>query len=168
MHVIVLICSLESITVSWLSHACHAHCFAPAYAKFAHEFLTLFHWPCATDSTALIRFIAFSHKLHSTAFTCLPSYTKLQAHLLYTAGIPLLEACLLPMANNRTRNERLSQEQTAFSHVVQIHTHARFPRNKKWLTYPYAVPAGNPLALQRSIFRENCSKFSTFIRCGEG
>ena len=30
------------------SHACHAHCFVPAHAKFAHEFLTLFHRPCAT------------------------------------------------------------------------------------------------------------------------
>ena len=28
--------------------ACHAHCFVPAYAKFVHEFLTLFHRPCAT------------------------------------------------------------------------------------------------------------------------
>ena len=35
-------------SVSWLSHACHAHCFVPAHAKFAHEFLTLFHRPCAT------------------------------------------------------------------------------------------------------------------------
>ena len=51
----------------------------------------------------------------------------LQTQQLYTAGIPLLEAYLLPMANNRTRNERLS----AASHVVQIHTHARFPRSKK-------------------------------------
>ena len=30
---------------------------------------------------------------------------------LYTAGIPLLGAYLLPMANNRTHKERLSQEQ---------------------------------------------------------
>ena len=43
-HIIVLVCWLELITVSWLSHACHA----PAYAKFTHEFLTLFHRPCAT------------------------------------------------------------------------------------------------------------------------
>ena len=38
----------KSITVSWLSHACLAHCFVPAHAKFAHEFLALFHRPCAT------------------------------------------------------------------------------------------------------------------------
>ena len=36
---------------------------------------------------------------------------KLQVQQLYTAGIPLLEAYLLPIANNRTRKERLSQEQ---------------------------------------------------------
>ena len=36
---------------------------------------------------------------------------KLQVQQLYTAGIPLLEAYLRPMANNRTRKERLSQEQ---------------------------------------------------------
>ena len=55
----------------------------------------------------------------------------LQAQQLYTAGIPLLEAYLLPRANNRTRNERLSQE--------HIHTHACFPRSKKWPTYHVAA-----------------------------
>ena len=39
------------------------------------------------------------------------SSAVLQAQQLYTAGIPLLEAYLLPMANNRTHNERLSQKQ---------------------------------------------------------
>ena len=80
-----------------------------------------------------------------TAFTSLASHTLrsakgvacetkrshvfiLQTQQLYTAGIPLLEAYLLPNpANNRTRNERLSAD----SHAVQIHTHARFPRSKK-------------------------------------
>ena len=38
----------------------------------------------------------------------------LQAQQLYTMGTPLLEAYLLPMANNRTCNERLS----AASHMV--------------------------------------------------
>ena len=50
-HVIVLVCWLESLTTSWLSHACHVHSvlFLPTgYAKFAHEFLKLFHRPCAT------------------------------------------------------------------------------------------------------------------------
>ena len=83
----------------------------------------------------------------------------LQVQQLYTAGIPLLEAYLLPMANNRTRKERLSQEQNRASHVVQIHTHAHFPRSKKWPTYHVAVPTGNALASQRSIFRENRLKF---------
>ena len=55
----------------------------------------------------------------------------LQAQQLYTAGIPLLEAYSLPMANNRTRNERLSKNKTFASHVVKIPTHARFPRSKK-------------------------------------
>ena len=52
----------------------------------------------------------------------------------------------------------------AASHVVQIHTHARFLRCKKWPTYHVAVPTGNALASQRSIFRENRLKLSTFIR----
>ena len=34
-------------------------------------------------------------------------HTSVQVQQLYTAGIPLLEAYLLPMANNRTRKERL-------------------------------------------------------------
>ena len=37
-------CVLTRIDHSWLSHHYHA----PAYAKFAHKFLTLFHRPCAT------------------------------------------------------------------------------------------------------------------------
>ena len=72
----------------------------------------------------------------------------LQVQQFYTARIPLLEAYLLPMANNRTRKERLFQEQTAASHVVQIHTHVRFPRSKKWLTYHVAEPTGNVPASQ--------------------
>jgi len=57
----------------------------------------------------------------------------------------------------------------AASHVVQIHTHARFQRSKKWPTYHIAVPTGNALALQRSIFRENRLKFAAekvSIVCG--
>ena len=55
----------------------------------------------------------------------------LQVQHLYTAGIPLLEAYLLPMANNRTHKECLSQNKMAASNVVQIYTHVRFPRSKK-------------------------------------
>ena len=47
----------------------------------------------------------------------------------------------------------------ATSHMVQIHTHVHFPQSKKWPTYYVAVPTGNALASQRSIFRENCLKF---------
>ena len=43
------------------------------------------------------------------------------------------------MANNRTRNECLSKNKMVASHVVKIHTHARFPQSKKWPTYHVAV-----------------------------
>ena len=36
--------------------------------------------------------------------------------------------------------------------MVQIHTHARFPRSKKWLTYHVAVTTGNPLAVVTEAF----------------
>ena len=112
-----------------------------------------------SDSTALIRFIAFSCKIRHSAFRLdrktWSQSSALQVQQFYTVGIPLLEAYSLPMANNRTRNERLSQEQMAASHVVQIHTHARFPRSKKWPTYHVAIPTGKALASQRSIFRVN-------------
>ena len=72
----------------------------------------------------------------------------LQVQQLYTAGIALLETYLLPMANNRTHKESLSQEQMAATHVIQICTHAHFPRSKKWPTYHVAVPTGNTLASQ--------------------
>ena len=114
------------------SHACHAHCFVPAQCKVRSRvsdalsqalcnlslaFLTDF---TLSDSTALIRFIV---KLFSlTRYTLLFVWIERQDHSvhmspvlqvqhLYTAGIPLLEVYLLPMANNRTRKERLSQEQ---------------------------------------------------------
>ena len=48
--------------------------------------------------------------------------------------------------------------------MVQIHTHARFLRSKKWLTRHVAVPTQETLKLRNSIFRENRLKFSTFIR----
>ena len=71
-----------------------------------------------SDSTAPIRFIV---KLFSLAnYTLLFVWIERQDHSvhmssilqiqqLYTAGIPLLEAYLLPMANNQTHKERLSQ-----------------------------------------------------------
>ena len=47
----------------------------------------------------------------------------LQVQQLYTAGILLLEAYLLLMANNQTRKERLSQNKmpARATNVVQIH-----------------------------------------------
>ena len=42
---------------------------------------------------------------------------------------------------------------------VQIHTHARFPRRKKWPPYHVAVPTGNALVLHQSVFTENRLKF---------
>ena len=44
----------------------------------------------------------------------------LQVQQLYTVGIPLLEAYSLPMINNQTRKECLSQEQMAASHVSRF------------------------------------------------
>ena len=43
-------CTCRNRSLSRDCHACHihAHCFVPAHAKFAHDFLTLFHRPCAT------------------------------------------------------------------------------------------------------------------------
>ena len=71
-----------------------------------------------SDSTVPIRFIV---KLVSLASYTLfldrktrsqRSHSRLTGTAaLPTAGIPLLEVYLLPMANNRTRKERLSQEQ---------------------------------------------------------
>ena len=66
---------------------------------------------------------SFGSKDKITAFTS----SVLQVQQFYNAGIPLLEAYILPMANNRTRKERLPQNKMAASNVVQIHTHARFP-----------------------------------------
>ena len=45
------------------SHTCHEHCFVPDRAKFAHEFATLFHRPCAA-------FLADFTLSDSTAPTC--------------------------------------------------------------------------------------------------
>ena len=69
-----------------------------------------------SDSTALIGFIAFSRKLHSTF--CLDRRTWSQrSHVFRLTGTAALHCGhtfvggILPMANNRTRKERLSQEQ---------------------------------------------------------
>ena len=93
-------------------------------------------------STALIHFIAFSHKLHS-AFIERHDHTVhmssiLQAQQLYTVGIPLLEAyCQWPIIELALNVS--PKNKTAASHVVHIHRHARFLRGKKWPTYHVAV-----------------------------
>ena len=110
---------------------------------------------------------SFGSKDMITAFTCLPSYRyssfTLRAYLCWRHTYcqwPIIE-----LAKSVSPKSKI-----AASHVVQIHTHARFPRSKKWPTYHVglAVPTGNALASQRSIFRENRLKFSTFIRRWEG
>jgi len=120
-------------------------------------------------------FHSFSRKLHSafrldrkdkiTAFTCLPSYGyssfTLQAYLCWRhthCQWPIIE-----LAKNVSPKNKM-----ATNYVVQIHTHVHFPQSKKWPTYHVAVPTGNSLASQRSVFRENRLKFSTFIRRWEG
>ena len=129
--VIVLVCWLESIILSWLSHACHAHCFVLIYMQsslagfwrsftglvqlvfsFPSWFHTIWLYCCHTFHSFLSQItlcFTFGSKEMITAFTCLPSYIGTAA--LY-CGLALFEACLLPMCNNqRTSKERLSQEQ---------------------------------------------------------
>ena len=72
----------------------------------------------------------------------------LQVQQLYTAGIPLLEAYSLPMANNRTRKECLSQEQIAASHVSRF-IHMRVFRGVKMAN------------LSCSCTNKKCSSFAT-------
>ena len=92
----------------------------PGYAKFAHKFLTLFHRPSATY-------------LHSflTNYTLLFAWIERHdhsVHVFHLAGTAALHCGhTFVGANNLTRNEHLS----AASHVVQIHTHVRFPQSKK-------------------------------------
>ena len=59
---------------------------------------------CFLSSYTLL-FIWIERQNHSVHM----SYV-LQVQHLYSAGIPLLEAYLLPMANNQTRKERFSLE----------------------------------------------------------
>ena len=82
-----------------------AFCFVPAHAKFAHEFLTLFHRPCATyvclafladftlsDSTAPIRFIV---KLFSLAsYTLLFVWIERQDYSVHTSVLQVQQFTL--------------------------------------------------------------------------
>ena len=100
---------------------------------------------------------SFGWKDMITAFTS----SVLQVQQLYTVAYlcwrhTYCQWPIIQLAKNVSPKNKI-----AASHVVQIHTHARFPRSKKWPTYHVglAVPTGNALASQRSIFRENRLKF---------
>jgi len=185
-HVIVLVCWLETERGLWLSHACHRilFCSCPckvrsrvsddlsqALCNLCLAFLADF---TLSDCTAPIRFVvklfslahtlyfSFGSKDKITAFTS----SVLQVQQLYTAGIPLLEAyCQWPiieLAKNvspRTEWPTSNKVQSFLISDGPIHTHARFPRSKKWPTFHVAaVSTENTLALQWNI-RENSLKF---------
>ena len=94
------------------------------------SFPSWFHTPLLSYVSCFLSQITLCHD-HSVHMS-----SVLQVQQLYTAGIALLEAYLLPLSNNQ-------QSKIATSHVVQIHMHARFPWSKKWPTYHVAVPTGN-------------------------
>ena len=126
-----------------VSHACHAHsvvrsrvsdALSQALCNLSLAFVADF---TLSDSTDLIRFISFlpqitlcfsfGSKDMITAFTCLPSYRyssfTLGAYLCWRHTYckwPIIE-----LAKNVSPKNKI-----AARHVVQIHTHARFPRSK--------------------------------------
>ena len=144
-HVIVHVCWV--ITVSWLSHTCHAHSVLLLPCKVRSQISDALSQPLCNFSFpswfhtiwfyCSHTFIAFSRKLHS-AFVWIERHhysvymsSVLKAQQLYTANIPLLEAYLLPEWSIIELAMNVSPEnKTAASHVVQIHTHVRFPRSK--------------------------------------
>ena len=144
-HVIVLVCWV--ITVSWLSCACHVH---SVLCLPVQSSLTSF-W---RSFTALVQLIfSFPSWFHTIWFYCSHTFHRFlsqitlcfrldrktwsQAQQLYTAGIPLLEAYLLPMANNWTRNKHLSQEQNGRQPCGSCT--CTFSAEYKWPTYHVAV-----------------------------
>ena len=118
-----------------------------------------------SGSTALIRFLAFSRKLHS-AFRldrktrsqhshvfCLTSTAAL--HCGHTFVGDILTA-IWPIVNS----QRTALPRTKWL-LAMMHT--RFPRSKKWPNYHVAVPTGNTLASQRSIFRKQKRRLVSFV-----
>ena len=86
----------------------------------------------------------------------------LQAQQLYTAGIPWLEAYLLPMAHKRTRNEHLSQNKTAASHVGQIHICMHvFREVKNGRLIMYVAVCRTNLQLVQKLLLHNISQYSS-------
>ena len=109
----------------------------------------------------------FGSKDKITAFTCLSSYRynsfTLQAYFCWRQTY-----CQWPII--KLAKDVFPKNKMAASHVVQIHTHPHFPQSKKWPTYHIAIPTGNTLASQRSIFRGNHLKLLrrlvSFVVCG--
>ena len=118
-HCLVMFCSCPCKICSRVSDA-----LSQALCNLSLAFLADF---TLSDSTASIRFIVFSRKLHS-AF-CLDWKTRSQRSHVFrlTGSIPLLEAYLLPMANNQTCKNVSPKNKMTTSHMVQIHTHVLFP-----------------------------------------
>ena len=118
---IVLVCWLESITVSWFS-CLPCPCLCKVRSRISDtlsQALCNLSLASLADFTILLLSYFSELSLYTLLFVWIEIHDHsvhmssiLQAQLLYTAGIPLLEAYLLPIANNRTCNERLSQEQS--------------------------------------------------------
>ena len=122
-------------TVSWLSHTWHAHsvrsrvsdALSQALCNLSLAFLADF---TLSGSSAPIRFIVklFSLTNYTLLFVWIERQdysvhmsSVLQVQQFYTVGIPLLDAYLLPMTNNRTRKERLNKQPLAmWSRFIRI------------------------------------------------
>ena len=111
--------------------------------------------------------------MHSTS--CKHAYSRqprvlhissaFQVQQLCTAGIPYLQAQLLPI-DSSLRTSLFEMRTKWPSHVIQFCMHARFCRVKMSMAdLMYMQLYYNVLALQRSIFRDNCLNFLTFIHC---
>ena len=85
--------------------------------------------------------IDFSRKLHSAFFIWIETHDHsvnmssfLQVQQLYTVGIRLRHTYCQSIIELVSPKNKM-----AASHVVQIHTHTRFPWSKKWPTYHVTV-----------------------------
>ena len=105
-------------TNPWRSSACECTC---VLTRIDHCLVTLSCLPCAFCLVPAYNFWCFFTGLVQLIFS-FPSWF----HTDSTALIRFIA---------------FSQEQTAASQVVQIHTHVHCPRSKKWPTYHVAVPA---------------------------
>ena len=153
----ILLCSCLCKVHSRVSDAC-----SQALCNLSLTFLADF---TLSDSTALIRFIAFSRKLATlcisfgskdmiTVFTCLPSYR-------YSSFILQAYICWRHTYNG-TYKERLPWTKwplVTWSRFIRMRVFHGVKNGRLII----AVPTGNAQASQQSFFRENCLKFSTFI-----